>query len=135
MDNELVNAVLPILQEKRKCRLNWFFFFRFLTKYSTVDDYIEFIIEHIPLMHFNLDSTIHLSNYAIYDCIEKLQSLDAIIKLLDYFIENTQILRDIHIDDLIPSIVGKALNLSGIFGCFGIRCGNFLRKSDIISPH
>ncbi|WP_284995288.1 hypothetical protein, partial [Bacillus paranthracis] len=133
VDNELVNAVLPILQEKENVGLIGSFF-RFLTKYSTVDDYIEFIIEHIPLMHFNLDSTIHLSNYAIYDCIEKLQSLDAIIKLLDYFIENTQILRDIHIDDLIPSIVGKALIYQESSVVWN-KMRELLRKSDIISPH
>ncbi|PFU01713.1 hypothetical protein, partial [Bacillus thuringiensis] len=133
VDNELVNAVLPILQEKENVGLIGSFF-RFLTKYPTVDDYIEFIIEHIPLMHFALDSTIHLSNYAIYDCIEKLQSLEAIIKLLDYFIENTQTLRDIHIDDLIPSIVSKALIYQESSVVWN-KMRELLRKSDIISPH
>ncbi|PDM37329.1 hypothetical protein CMV37_20585 [Bacillus cereus] len=70
----------------------------------------------------------------IYDCIEKLQSLDAIIKLLDYFIENTQILRDIHIDDLIPSIVGKALIYQESSVVWN-KMRELLRKSDIISPH
>lgn len=133
VDEELVQAVLPILQEKDNESLIGSFF-SFLTKYPNMDNYIEIIIEHIPLLKFSLDSTIHLSNYNIYTCIEKLQSSKAIIKLLDYFIENTKTLGDIQIDDLIPSIVRKAL-IHQESSVVWNKMRELLRKVDIIYLH
>ncbi|OXS52043.1 hypothetical protein B1A99_35085 [Cohnella sp. CIP 111063] len=106
----ILDQLSEVTKDKNNIRIQMAFF-QLIGQYNELDDYIDLLIEAIPLVRFRQNhDNYYISTDSILEVLEKVKQPKSVLKIVNFFVEDTNDLIDIYIKDYTPHLVIQAVS-------------------------